>query len=696
MFQSFNIFAILLSFIPAIINIGLFIYSFYFLKKDKLVSVFSFLVLTCAIWQISDSLTRIVNDIETVELIYRVLSFGVNFLLPTGVHFSLLYTDRLKKNNSHLILTILYLPSILICLSYLFGFSEGYFIPDNFWNYLYVPVGFVDNAASMWLSILALSTMIILITYCIKVKNEESNKYKGAFLLTFGFSIPAIIGIITAVILPFFYKIEEVPLTTTFITIFSISSIYSLNKFKFNLFAFNPFLITEQIFDSISEGIFITDKDGIIKYINKSFYKHFGYTESEIINTPKIEILVDKEKNLNFNDYLLNYEKIINHNIEQQIYHKNGEKKDILINRQPFYNQKKEVIGIVSLMLDITILKEKEHELQKTQQQLLLSQKIAGIGLMSYNLKSGNVNLSEVSKNIYGIDNKLNTINLDLLRSFRHPDDVEIIEDALKQAIQSKKQFNIEYRIINQKSKEIVWIKAQAELYYDEKEVPTELVGTIMDITKSKNYERDYLTAMLKGEETEKTRIAQELHDGIAQYLAAINMNLIGIKDNIPEEISEHYSNIQKLVAQTIIETRSISHNLIPKAMDFGLEIALNHLSDRYKDKGTFKIKINFNKINEDEIQQFTRFNLYRISQEFINNTYKYAKAKNVSIEFSSNKDKLHFTLQDDGVGFELNEESENGIGIKNITQRVKAISGALNIISKHNQGTRFEIIFSK
>ena len=690
-----DLFIILLSFIPALINVSLFIYAFYFLKRGALVNAFALLVFSCAIWQISDSLIRFTDDIETASLIYRVLSFGVLFLLPSSLHFSLLYIDKFNKNNPSFLLTILYLPSILFYLFNLFSLPKGYFISDEFWHFMYVPSGAIDNLMLIWLGILAIFTSIILLTYCYKIKNADKNKYKGALLLSIGFTIPAFIGIFTQVIFPLFFNTEEIPITTTFITVFSISAIYSLVKFKYNLFGFSPYSISEKIFDSISEGILITDVDGMIRYCNKSFYKNFGYKEAEILNSPKLKFMVNKESAIQFKSYLLNSSSLNNKNIELQIYHKNGELKDVLINRQPYHSITNEIIGVISLMLDITPLKEKEQELYKIQKQLLLNQKIAGIGFISLNLKTNEIKTSEVTKKIVGMDKSGEVITIQSINKIIHPDDFESVIFGIKQAIENQMPYKIEHRIINKKTNEIRWIRANAELLFDGENNPTELIGSIIDITKDKNYERDYLIAMLKGEETEKTRIAQELHDGIAQYLAAINMNLNGIKENIPTTTLDYFNKIQKLVIQTLNETRNISHHLIPKEIELGLEIALNHLSERYQDKNSITINIKFIHINEITIPQFTKFNLYRISQEFVNNTFKYAHAKNVLIEFTADKNKLYFTLQDDGKGFEINNETDNGIGIINIKQRVKAIGGILHMESNPNQGTKFEIILN-
>jgi len=136
---GYRISIILLSLIPALINIGIFIYAFYFLRRDKLVAVFSLVVLTSATWQVSDTLLRVIDDIEIATHIYRVLSYGTYFLLPASVHFALLYTNSFNKRKTPLILTALYLPAIFFYFTNAFELDKGQLVLTKIVVFLLCP-----------------------------------------------------------------------------------------------------------------------------------------------------------------------------------------------------------------------------------------------------------------------------------------------------------------------------------------------------------------------------------------------------------------------------------------------------------------------------------------------------------------------------------------------------------------------------
>ena len=677
---NYQLFIFLIAFIPGLINLCIFCYTYFYLKKGRLTLTFSFLLITSAIFQFSDAFIRISENIDTAILVYRTLSFGVLFLLPSSVHFSLLYSNNFNKKRSAIITTILYLPSILFYLANLFYLNEGYLVDSELFCYTYVPLGIVDQLMSLWLGLLGFTTIFILFSYCKKIKNTDIDNYKGACLLALGFSLPASIGIITQIIMPLVFNMEELPLTTTFITFFSLASIYSINKYK--LFAFSPNSISSQILSSLNEGIIITNKNGIIIYMSNSFQMIFGYTQQDLINKNKSILCADE------------FEFSISHfdQYEMSINDKQERIRNVLIKQSPYLNHHSKVIGTMYLLTDVSRLRENELKLIKTETKLLLSQRAAGVGFIFWDLKNNTVELSDVSKEILGVELTENISAEEFTNQVVYPEDLNRVNNQLQKAITNKEFYNIEHRLVHQKTKKIIWVKAQAELFFDEQDIPSELVGTFIDITKNKESDKESLIATLRGEENEKKRIALELHDGIAQYLVAINMNLSGIKDSIPAEIEETFSKIQAQVVQTINETRDISHNLIPKEMDNGLETVLKHIAEKYNNLNQCYIQVNTDLDDDITLPQFTKFNLYRITQEFVSNTFKYAEAENLFIKISTNNNTLYFSLSDNGIGFDITEKTKNGIGIKNMEQRTKAIDGTLTIESFKGKGTTLTI----
>ena len=142
-------------------------------------------------------------------------------------------------------------------------------------------------------------------------------------------------------------------------------------------------------------------------------------------------------------------------------------------------------------------------------------------------------------------------------------------------------------------------------------------------------------------------------------------------------------------------DIRNISHklseNFDSKKVSF-IKIIRQLVEDKGR-LGSFKHELNSDKkINWQKINEKVKINLYRITQEALQNIIKYASAKNVTVEFSlADLDYLIVNIKDDGIGFQKNKKG-SGIGMKNITTRVKRLKGSVTINSKINQGTSLKI----
>lgn len=197
-------------------------------------------------------------------------------------------------------------------------------------------------------------------------------------------------------------------------------------------------------------------------------------------------------------------------------------------------------------------------------------------------------------------------------------------------------------------------------------------------------------TAAFLAEKIERERIAKELHDDIGQKLSVVKMQL-----SLSQPDIQKASNI---IDSTINDVRSISHNLMPEDLSQGLIIALeNFVEELNYNNQSLKVYLKTDTIiKEKEISQQQSLIVYRIIQEFVNNSLKYAKANHVYIDMFSSQNKLHLSLSDDGIGFNIDDAlNKKGLGLKNIESRVKQLNGKLKMNSKNNQGTQFNFEFT-
>lgn len=213
------------------------------------------------------------------------------------------------------------------------------------------------------------------------------------------------------------------------------------------------------------------------------------------------------------------------------------------------------------------------------------------------------------------------------------------------------------------------------------------------DITELKDAEDRAIRAIVRGEDQERQRIAREIHDSLGQTLTAASLNLDAIKQEISQlgnRSQELFQTAFLLINSAIRESREISHNLMPKVIeDFGLILALENLINRIEQATGIQFLF-YHNIRSNRFDYDIELNLFRITQEAVNNIVRHAEASNVSIQLIEDDGELIFTIEDDGVGFDTKilKAIDTGIGLMGIKNRVVSIGGKFSIDSSLNKGT--------
>lgn len=190
---------------------------------------------------------------------------------------------------------------------------------------------------------------------------------------------------------------------------------------------------------------------------------------------------------------------------------------------------------------------------------------------------------------------------------------------------------------------------------------------------------------VLQGEEKERSRLARELHDGLGQLLAAAKLQL-GLASG-GEALA--FSKAQQLLEETVLEVRSISHNLMPMSLaSRGLTAALQQLFEKLQAPGKLEVEAH---VEAD----FTAFDspaqiaIYRIIQEVLHNMVKHAHASRIVVDIQADEGDLLISLADDGKGFDTTlVQQSKGMGWENLRTRVSLLQGKLELNSKPGRGT--------
>jgi signal transduction histidine kinase len=208
--------------------------------------------------------------------------------------------------------------------------------------------------------------------------------------------------------------------------------------------------------------------------------------------------------------------------------------------------------------------------------------------------------------------------------------------------------------------------------------------------TERINYQQELLRATVLAQEEERKRIAKELHDGVGQQLTALKMRWQSICDElerIREQKNDDFSAITSLMNNTSEDVREISHRMMPRTLgEKGLVESVSDMLNALL--GKTDIQVEFEYFNADKrYPEEIEVSAYRVIQELVNNVVKHSRATQVSIQIMENREKLVIIVEDNGVGFDP-ENQAGGIGLLNMRSRVNALDGELNFEPSPTSGT--------
>ena len=200
---------------------------------------------------------------------------------------------------------------------------------------------------------------------------------------------------------------------------------------------------------------------------------------------------------------------------------------------------------------------------------------------------------------------------------------------------------------------------------------------------------------IIENQEKEQNRIAKDVHDGIGQMLTGLKYNLESININDIERTAIKIQHLKELTTNIIKGVRTATFNLTPPELsDHGIVPAIAKLAKELE-KLTGKEILFFNKTDfNNRLDSLTEINIYRITQEAINNAIKYADSSHIVVSLSHSKSLLSLVIDDDGKGFVPSEvkkvnNGDGGMGMTFMKERIKYIDGRLFLNSELGKGTR-------
>jgi signal transduction histidine kinase len=206
---------------------------------------------------------------------------------------------------------------------------------------------------------------------------------------------------------------------------------------------------------------------------------------------------------------------------------------------------------------------------------------------------------------------------------------------------------------------------------------------------------------VVAAQESERQRIARDLHDETGQSLTAIGMGLRGLSGRLNSRNKEALGTLQKLerlTADSLKELQRLISDLRPSHLDdLGLSAALRWYANRIHEDTSIDIRVDILG-DEQEMDDAARITIFRIIQEALNNIIKHSQADHVGIHLQYEPKRVHINVRDNGIGFDLDtvniqRSRRPSLGLAGMEERAVLLGGTVSIQSRPGYGTEVEAV---
>jgi PAS domain S-box-containing protein len=288
-------------------------------------------------------------------------------------------------------------------------------------------------------------------------------------------------------------------------------------------------------------------------------------------------------------------------------------------------------------------------------------------------------------------------------RDIVHPEDLPKVERTMAQ-IQSVPHVNngIPYRL-RAADGSYRWFESTASNMMDDPDIRgivvnsrevTERVSLEQELQRQTlQKEKELGRSMIQGQEQERMRLGQELHDNINQLLTSAKLYL----EFMETSDANHQAMLSKtkaIIEQAITEIRTLSHQLVlPGCGTFELRQHIEETAHDLLTSRRIQVKLDMGNLKQEYLEEELPVVLYRIVQEQLTNIVKHAEATRVRITVAQDAGGLRLSICDNGKGFDPSRQGK-GIGLSNMVNRVRVFGGQVNLDARPGEGCRLTVCF--
>lgn len=214
------------------------------------------------------------------------------------------------------------------------------------------------------------------------------------------------------------------------------------------------------------------------------------------------------------------------------------------------------------------------------------------------------------------------------------------------------------------------------------------------NIEQQKQFDEELLITQQEIQEETLKNVGRELHDNVGQLLAFATMQMNNVLRNASEDLKPKVDNASDALKESLAEVRALSKSLNSDVIrNMGFNATIENEINRLNKSGLIEASLKIEGKNQNFDNKKDEIILFRIIQEFLSNTLKYAEAETLKVYLEYATDKLKIKVEDDGVGFDL-KSAEQGSGMTNMKKRAELLGSEFKLESQPDNGTSITLIY--
>ncbi|PKV50790.1 histidine kinase/DNA gyrase B/HSP90-like ATPase [Aquimarina sp. MAR_2010_214] len=206
-------------------------------------------------------------------------------------------------------------------------------------------------------------------------------------------------------------------------------------------------------------------------------------------------------------------------------------------------------------------------------------------------------------------------------------------------------------------------------------------------------HKRELLETQVEIQSQTMKHIGREIHDSVGQKLtlASLYAQQLIFEERVPKAFTE-VNEIGEIINESLSELRQLSKSLTSDTLE---NHSLVELIERECEliNQLKECEVHFEHTLKTKVTSYhIKSILFRVTQEFLQNSIKHSRCKNISIALSKDEKKIQLRLEDDGKGFDIDKLKAKGIGLKNMEKRTQMLGGEFFLESQINKGTKLTV----